>query len=303
LADDKTSTQNGQLFGNAAPSGEQDEVGSSIQSRPEKRANDLDGSEWTRNSISVWADIRKSKQEEQLRHPAMFPEALASRLIKSFTKNTETRILDPFMGSGATLSAAHKLGRQGIGVEVYPAHIEKARFRFQQDAFVLDPEKTTYEPKIISGDARHLATLVDSPVDMCITSPPYWDILEQKRTADQKQIRNYGESEDDLGKIQDYEKFLDQLDRVWGGVHSLLKPGGYFCVIVMDLRKANKFYPFHMNLWEHITKIGVPAFELDDIIIWNRQAEYNNLRCLGFPYTFRVNKVHEFILIFQKPKT
>ena len=32
------------------------------------------------------------------------------------------------------------------------------------------------------------------------------------------------------------------------------------------------------------------------------EAEYNNLRCLGSPYAFRVNKAHEFILIFQKPK-
>jgi len=39
----------------------------------QKRANDLDGKEWTSNSISVWRDIRKTSDEMRLDHPAMFP--------------------------------------------------------------------------------------------------------------------------------------------------------------------------------------------------------------------------------------
>jgi hypothetical protein len=42
------------------------------------------------------------------------------------------------------------------------------------------------------------------------------------------------------------------------------------------------------------------GFVLEDIIIWNREREYNNLRPLGYPYVFIVNKVHEYILIFKK---
>jgi hypothetical protein len=47
-------------------------------------------------------------------------------------------------------------------------------------------------------------------------------------------------------------------------------------------------------------KLREVGFTLDDIIIWDRRREYNNLRPLGYPTVFRVNKVHEFILIFQK---
>jgi hypothetical protein len=36
-------------------------------------------------------------------------------------------------------------------------------------------------------------------------------------------------------------------------------------------------------------------------MIWDRQKEYNNMRPLGYPYSFIVNKVHEYILIFKKP--
>lgn len=41
------------------------------------------------------------------------------------------------------------------------------------------------------------------------------------------------------------------------------------------------------------------GFELQDIIIWDRQSEYNNLRPLGYPYKFIVNKVHEYLLVFR----
>ncbi len=36
-------------------------------------------------------------------------------------------------------------------------------------------------------------------------------------------------------------------------------------------------------------------------IIWDRRTEYNSLRPLGYPSRSRVNKVHEYALIFQKP--
>ena len=44
------------------------------------------------------------------------------------------------------------------------------------------------------------------------------------------------------------------------------------------------------------------GFSLEDIIIWDRQNEYNNMRPLGYPYKFIVNKVHEYQLILRKPE-
>ena len=42
-----------------------------------------------------------------------------------------------------------------------------------------------------------------------------------------------------------------------------------------DIHKHNKFYPFHIDTINFMEMIG---FELDDIIIWDRKSEYNNLR-------------------------
>jgi len=77
-----------------------------------------------------------------------------------------------------------------------------------------------------------------------------------------------------------------------------MKPRAYCIVVVMDLRKKNKFYPFHSDVARFMEEIG---FTYDDLIIWDRRHEYNNLRPLGYPAVFRINKVHEYLLIFQKP--
>jgi DNA modification methylase len=56
-----------------------------MNNKNEKRANYLSGRDWKRYSISVWNDIRKTKDEARLKHPAMFPKMLVERLIECFT--------------------------------------------------------------------------------------------------------------------------------------------------------------------------------------------------------------------------
>ena len=50
-----------------------------------RRANQLDGARWLRYSTSICSDIRKSRGERELKHPAVFPTALADPLIECFT--------------------------------------------------------------------------------------------------------------------------------------------------------------------------------------------------------------------------
>ena len=133
---------------------------------------------------------------------------------------------------------------------------------------------------------------------MVITSPPYWDILSQKRSADGKDVRDYGDEHRDLGKIADYQEFLSELSGVFSLMLEVLKPGKYCVVNVMDLRKKSAFYPFHSDLAVKLQSIG---FIFDDLLIWDRRHEYNNMRPLGYPSVFRVNKCHEYLLIFKKP--
>ncbi len=56
-------------------------------------------------------------------HPAAFPENLPEWFIKLFTQEGDT-VLDPFAGSGTTLTVAQKMKRNSIGIEILPEYHE-----------------------------------------------------------------------------------------------------------------------------------------------------------------------------------
>jgi DNA modification methylase len=58
-------------------------------------------------------------------HPAPFPLELPLRLVRMFSFTGDT-VLDPFCGSGTTLVAALKTGRNSIGVEIEPEYCRMA---------------------------------------------------------------------------------------------------------------------------------------------------------------------------------
>lgn len=272
--------------------------------RPKRKAvahcNELDGKRWIQNSISVWSDIRKTTEENRLKHPAMFPGMLVERLVETFLRPEGDKVLDPFSGSGSTIVEVERLGKTGIGIELSPEYAKMGRKRLAEISSDLFAKNHKPRSVIHEASVADITKLIEpDSIDLCITSPPYWDILNQRRTADYKDVRHYGNLDGDLGTIADYEEFLDSLKTVFADVLTVLKPGAYCCVVLMDLRKKNRFFALHSDFAARMTEVG---FIFDDLIIWNRQSEYNNLRPLGYPAVFRVNKVHEFVVLLQKPR-
>ena len=261
--------------------------------------NKLDGKRWLQYSFSIWKDIRKNKEENKLKHPAMFPTHLTSRIIEIFTKDDGEVILDPFMGIGSTIISSRELNRKGIGFELSKEYTKIAKERLSEVQKSLNNlDKDFIKPEIYNEDSRNISKFLEKDsVDLCITSPPYWDILNQKRTADKRDIKGYSKSKKDLGNIENYEKFLEEIKKVFSNVYKVLKPNKRCVVVVMDIRKKDKFFPLHIDLTRKMEEIG---FELEDVIIWDRQHEYNNCRTLGYPWVFRINKLHEFICIYIK---
>lgn len=69
--------------------------------------------------------------------------------------------------------------------------------------------------------------LPDESVHLVVTSPPYAN------------LKRYEEGNpDQLGHIDDYEKFLDELDKVWAECFRVLVPGGRICCVVGDVNVA-----------------------------------------------------------------
>ncbi len=68
---------------------------------------------------NLWDDIPPvgAQAAERLGYPTQKPEALLERIIKT-SSNEGDVVLDPFCGCGTTISAAQKLNRQWIGIDI-----------------------------------------------------------------------------------------------------------------------------------------------------------------------------------------
>ncbi len=67
----------------------------------------------------IWSDVRGAPQRDGARRTAAFPLEIPERLIRMFSLVGET-VLDPFAGTGTTLEAAVRTGRDAVGVEWDP---------------------------------------------------------------------------------------------------------------------------------------------------------------------------------------
>jgi hypothetical protein len=63
-------------------------------------------------------------------HPTQKPIALMRRCVDIVDADL---ILDPFAGSGTTMVAAHRTGRQSIGIEIEPKYCEIAKQRMLRE--------------------------------------------------------------------------------------------------------------------------------------------------------------------------
>jgi site-specific DNA-methyltransferase (adenine-specific) len=80
----------------------------------------------------VWSDIHRIKHAVRRdKHPCQLPEPVLERLILMSTDEGDT-VLDPFAGTGTTVVAARKLGRNGIGIELDANYAAIGRERLAQ---------------------------------------------------------------------------------------------------------------------------------------------------------------------------
>ncbi|MDO8570730.1 MAG: site-specific DNA-methyltransferase [Candidatus Daviesbacteria bacterium] len=132
--------------------------------------------------------------------------------------------------------------------------------------------------KYFIKDARHIRDLNIPPVDLIITSPPYFD------------MKDYG-SDNQIGYGQDYDTYLEDLGKVFKQCFDITKDTGSLWMIVDILRKEGKTFlvPFDV-----IKKVEASGWTLQDIVIWKKD------KTIPFSHKGQMRNIFEYILSFSK---
>jgi DNA modification methylase len=268
-------------------------------SRPARlnRINDLSPKEWIRFQKSWFVHAPPRRAANVVRHPAKFPETLAQEFIEFFTKRGHL-VLDPMVGTGSTLIAAARAGRAGIGVELSDefAAITESELR----RVAVEENLDISNIKLFHQDAREVAALGLPPVDYCITSPPYWDMLRQKGYETQQERRErglpvtYSDSDADLGNIADYDRFVEALTGIYLEIYHVLRPGAYLTVIVKNVKKGPRMYPLAWDIARGLSS----HYTLKDERIWCQDDQ--RLAPYGMFNAWVSNTHHHYCLMFRK---
>lgn len=126
----------------------------SLRQREESRIGKEEFDRWFQQ---IWNIPGASTKQ----HPAPFPLELATRLVRMFSFTGDT-VLDPFCGSGTTMVAALRTGRNSIGVDIDPDYCRMAaRFLKAENADLFSSaqlrfERLTAEPARLVGENRAL---------------------------------------------------------------------------------------------------------------------------------------------------
>jgi DNA modification methylase len=266
---------------------------------PNNKLNDLDSKSWLKFQKSWFIHNPAPRRKGVLAHPAKYPESMAQEFIEFFTKRGET-VLDPMAGTGSTLIAALRSGRNSHGIELSPKYAEMARRMIAEERTALGEAIKDLESDIIQGDAAQASEYGLADVAYVLTSPPYWDMLHAKGALTQKKRREaaeldvqYSDHPDDLGNIRDYEEFMRRLVDIYRGLKPVLRPKAYLTIIVKNIKKGGRSYPLAWDLARELGRV----YTLKDEKIWLQDNQ--RLAPYGLGSAWVSNTFHHYCLQFR----
>ncbi|MEW6556227.1 MAG: DNA methyltransferase [Elusimicrobiota bacterium] len=262
--------------------------------------NDIDLNNWKDYSDvitdSLWllgARDKSGAHSGEL-HGNFVPQIPHQAMLR-YTKRGEI-VLDTFLGSGTTLIECKRLGRNGIGIELLPNMVKRAKELISQ-------EKNLYNIKtdIIEGNSAVQETIEKlkktlkqsynaEKVQLIIMHPPYHDIIK------------FSDNPDDLCNTKTTEEFLNKFSQVVKNTYSLLDEKRFLVLVIGDKYSQSEWVPLSFYTMQNVLENG---YKLKSIVIKNisgnrakRNAEQLwRRRALGGGfYIFK----HEYIMFFQK---
>lgn len=267
----------------------------------------IEAKDWMKNQIGVWQfmyeprDVRDKKV-----HPAVFPIAMARRVIEQFTHKGEL-VIDPFVGSGTTLVAAQDLGRNAVGFDLKQEYVDLANSRV-----VSHSENSPCQQFAICDDARNISKRIAlGTVKLAFTSPPYANILNRERKNKSRRgnlrenehfgkVEQYSQDPRDLG-ILEAAAFEDAISEIFREMKPIFNEKAHVLINITDAWIDGKRVPLHINI---VNAMRVAGYEFRNTIIWDRRNLVNRIGIFGWPSSYiTMGTTFEYILDFTLPTT
>jgi len=254
---------------------------------------------------SVWdfgRDAKVSGIHAEGEYPSKILPHAAHEVVLRFSGEGDI-VLDPFCGSGTFGLEATALNRNSINYDINPNAVNLLKKRISEmkgqarlsdesnncpacQTQLKEPIKMRESSFIAEvKDARNLG-LQNESIDCVITDIPYASMIKYSNLAE------------DMSTIEDYNLFLDEIQKSFNEIWRVLKKDKYCTIFVADYRvgAARKIYPLHADVINIMREIG---FTLFDLYVW-RYYRSGLFRPFG-KRPFQAMNVHSYILVFHKP--
>ena len=272
---------------------------------PSNHISCITAKEWVKGMVTIQPFYYTGRDiRDKNIHPAVFPISLPAHFIKLLTHEGEL-VLDPFVGIGTTLIAAQDLNRNAVGFDLKKEYIKIAKKRLSQSRLGSNTQQIA-----VVDYARSIPEYLDKEtVSLCITSPPYANMLNRQRLN--KSIRGNLRKNDQYLKVQQYsddprdlgtmnhDEYSDALEEIYSGILPLMKPKTHCIININDVWWKNKRYLTHLYVIEALQRAG---FEFRNTFIWDKRDLVNKVGIFGWPNNFiSLGATMEYILDFWRP--
>jgi len=241
-------------------------------------------------------------------------EGIGVELNRDFVEDLVIPRLQPYTGERAEIQIDFfdKLGDNSI-VEIppepaeIPPDIVNERKQFWQNVSRQEQHHLLTgidgcKQAVMIGDARDLLDTIP-PIDYCVTSPPYHNILKHEGGGvrhDNSQTRQgvefYSDDPSDLGNLDSYREYLEALTFIMAKVYEKLRVGKYCSVIISDFTVDRRETNVHGDVISIMKDTLGLTFMGTTILAQDSKPLYP----FGYPYQYRINHVHQYILSFLK---
>jgi len=271
---------------------------------PESHIGCASAKEWVKGMVTIQPFYygKRDIRDKDI-HPAVFPIALPSHFIKLLTHKGEL-VLDPFVGIGTTLVAAQDLDRNAVGFDLKEEYVEISKNRLNQSRLTQNSQQIA-----IVDDAHNIPKYLEKEaVSLCITSPPYANMLAHKRLNKSirgnlrknkyyQKVQQYSSNPLDLGTMN-HEQYAKALEEIYSGILPLMRPKAHCIINVNDVWEDNRRILTHVYIIEALNRAG---FEFRNTFIWDKRDLVNQVGIFGWPSNFiSLGATMEFILDFWK---